>query len=336
MSHVFISYKNEDQYQLSALKAVLDKAGIIYWYDHGLSAGEDWRNEIDNRIDNCSAMVVIITHRSVESHYVTYEWSRALGSGKAIIPALFEKDKPERLHSCLASLQSIPCFPHIPDGFADEVIRRSKESFLSRYTRYSIVSKFQSLRTLIYIVRVNEVLKAQELNVSYVTELSLLDGLIREIHVLKSETLVQFWLNSAHALSLAQRRLFEEISSRIETLGRYCFDASNSRHTEYTLQNLDEELPSDHKDSQDLLKGVIDLWQQTEDILITAREEQHDPFSFYIGQLRIIFSPNYVSPKKNTAERIKIAVDFIDPMTSRDIMELLRQVEREISDKCAS
>lgn len=334
MSHVFISYKNEDQYQLSALKAVLDEAGIISWHDEGLAAGEDWRNEIDNRIDNCSAMVVIITNRSVESHYVTYEWSRALGNGKAVIPALFEKHKPEKLHSCLASLQSISCFPEVSIDLIGELKRKSKETFLSRYTRYVIIRQLQPFRTLVDMLRLNEALKKRELNISNETEDILLSAILHELYLLRDEVLVQFWLSSAHALTFAQRRMFEEFSSNVEMLCDYCWKASLRMATESTLGRIGENLPDDHESSDTIIRSFLALWKLTEEMLINQREDASNPYYFYKGHLNAISNPDYVGPQRNIAERLKIAIEFVVPMTADHIVQILRRAEQEILDKC--
>ena len=68
-------------------KMKLKEAGISVWLDHGeLRGGEEWRDSIDRGISNSHVMLVVLTPKSCESPYVTYEWGFALGKGKKVIP----------------------------------------------------------------------------------------------------------------------------------------------------------------------------------------------------------------------------------------------------------
>lgn len=90
--NVFISYnsKNEDFAELVTMK--LEKQGIVVWKDtNQIASGTEWRNEIDNGLLNCDAIIVLLNEVSTKSPYVTYEWAFALGSGKHIIPILTEE-----------------------------------------------------------------------------------------------------------------------------------------------------------------------------------------------------------------------------------------------------
>ena len=103
MTQVFISYASENAVFAELLKMKLDHAGIDVWLDHGkLRGGDEWRDSIDSGISQSQIMLVIVTPKSCESAYVTYEWGFALGKGRKVIPILLEDSE---IHPRLEVLQ---------------------------------------------------------------------------------------------------------------------------------------------------------------------------------------------------------------------------------------
>ncbi len=105
MSHVFISYarkKDNTKAFVDILTNHIENAGIEAWYDKKIDAGQNWDDEIDKNIENCFALILVLTPESRESEYVTYEWSYALGMGIPIIPIM--KDVTD-LHPKLKRIQ---------------------------------------------------------------------------------------------------------------------------------------------------------------------------------------------------------------------------------------
>ncbi|MEM9548870.1 MAG: toll/interleukin-1 receptor domain-containing protein [Bacteroidota bacterium] len=100
---IFISHSHKDADFAELLKLRLEKEQISSWIDNErLKIGQDWREEIDEGINNSLAVIVIITPNSKISEYVTYEWAYAWGKGKKIFPILLEQTE---LHPRLESLQ---------------------------------------------------------------------------------------------------------------------------------------------------------------------------------------------------------------------------------------
>ncbi|MCG8603744.1 toll/interleukin-1 receptor domain-containing protein [bacterium] len=103
MKKIFISYASGDADFAELAKLKLEAEGIEVWLDQGkLYPGEDWRNAIDEGILSSDAMIVVLSPRSSESSYVTYEWAYALGNEKPIIPILLEETK---IHPRLEAVQ---------------------------------------------------------------------------------------------------------------------------------------------------------------------------------------------------------------------------------------
>ncbi len=104
MSHVFISYAHNDWPFADLVKNELEKERFSVWIDtEKLKAGRDWREDIDRAIiDDCFALIVIMTPEADKSKYVTYEWACAWGARKFVIPLVL---KHTELHPRLGVLQ---------------------------------------------------------------------------------------------------------------------------------------------------------------------------------------------------------------------------------------
>jgi HEAT repeat protein len=90
MRHVFVSYCREDADFAHILEEKIRQNELGAWRDQALSAGEDWRAEIDAAIREALAAIVILSPASIRSAYVNYEWAFSRGSGIPVIPILLE------------------------------------------------------------------------------------------------------------------------------------------------------------------------------------------------------------------------------------------------------
>lgn len=104
MHHIFLSYCREDADFAQILEQKIAEAGFATWRDINLSAGDDWRVEIDDGIKRAVAVVVIMSPASRISQYVNYEWAFAIGSGVPVLPVVL-KLSPGELHSRLSVIQ---------------------------------------------------------------------------------------------------------------------------------------------------------------------------------------------------------------------------------------
>jgi hypothetical protein len=122
MAHVFISYKHTDSDDFArSLRQELENAGFDVWWDDDIPAGEDWRREIDQAIEDAFALVVIMTPEARKSEYITYEWACARGAEKPVIPLMW---KSTGLHPRLDAFQYID-FAHSDHQIAlDKLIKR--------------------------------------------------------------------------------------------------------------------------------------------------------------------------------------------------------------------
>lgn len=89
---VFVSYSRVDSEFAYRLRADLEASGFGTWIDTaklGSEGGQEWLRIIQDAIDSCQAMVVVISPDSVQSKYVHMEYHRAQTQHKLVIPLHF-------------------------------------------------------------------------------------------------------------------------------------------------------------------------------------------------------------------------------------------------------
>lgn len=107
MAHIFISYAPENFEYAEEMKRRLERGGFTVWIDTNpeqVSAGKDWRQEIDEAIRDAFALIAVMTPLARAFEYMTYEWTFALGVGVRVLPTAFE---PTPLPPRLRGLQSL-------------------------------------------------------------------------------------------------------------------------------------------------------------------------------------------------------------------------------------
>jgi hypothetical protein len=103
---IFISYARADSIAfVDRLERDLKAQKFHPWVDrHGLEGGEAWVEEIEQAIDVCQALVVVLSPAAVKSKYVHMEYHYAQDEGKQVIPVMWGAVKIPmdlRLTQCL-------------------------------------------------------------------------------------------------------------------------------------------------------------------------------------------------------------------------------------------
>lgn len=129
MRQIFISHSSSDLDFADVVKNNLEKKGFKVWLDNNhLPVAEIWTNQIDKALRESEIIIVILSQKSLQSHYVTYEWAFALGEGKKVIPLMFEKNLAN-LHPRIAPIQYLD-FSGLPkDRPWDKLYQLVKETF---------------------------------------------------------------------------------------------------------------------------------------------------------------------------------------------------------------
>lgn len=108
MRGLFVSYSRLDRQFAVRLASALSDLGIDVWLDiEDIPAGKRWSTAIQEGLDVCDVMVVVITPESMASRNVEDEWQYFLECGKPIIPLLL---KPTRVHYQLSRVHYIDFF----------------------------------------------------------------------------------------------------------------------------------------------------------------------------------------------------------------------------------
>lgn len=87
--HIFLSYSSVEVDFALKLAADLKNAGLNLWIDRlDIKLGDDWRRSLQNAVDDCAALIAVLTPEYVASRYCQRELARADRFGHPIFPLL--------------------------------------------------------------------------------------------------------------------------------------------------------------------------------------------------------------------------------------------------------
>jgi TIR domain len=105
MPRLFVSYSRTDEVFARRIATSLSQMGADIWIDlRDIPAGMKWSSAIQQGLDICDAMILIVSPSSMASSNVEDEWQDYRDRGKTIIPVLIQ---PTELHYQLRRLQYI-------------------------------------------------------------------------------------------------------------------------------------------------------------------------------------------------------------------------------------
>lgn len=105
MAHIFISYSRVDEPFARQLATSLSQLGADVWIDiEDIPVGMKWSRAIQEGLDVCDVLLVVISPESMASHNVEDEWQYYLDQKKPVIPLLL---RPTKLHFQLSRIQYI-------------------------------------------------------------------------------------------------------------------------------------------------------------------------------------------------------------------------------------
>lgn len=92
MARIFIAYDHEHQLFATRLARSLSNVGAEVWIDiEDIPLGAKWHNAIQQGLDTCEIMLLVITPQSMKSENVEEEWRFFKDVKKPIIPILLER-----------------------------------------------------------------------------------------------------------------------------------------------------------------------------------------------------------------------------------------------------
>ena len=107
--YIFISYSHRDTAQVYEILKIIDREKFRYWYDDTMEIGEDFREELKSRIENCSAFLLFLSNEALQSKYCGMEIITAYKYDKRIFPVYLNDDVkiPAPLKMILENLQHV-------------------------------------------------------------------------------------------------------------------------------------------------------------------------------------------------------------------------------------
>ncbi|MBL8164319.1 MAG: toll/interleukin-1 receptor domain-containing protein [Anaerolineae bacterium] len=98
MSHIFISYSKQDMEFMRYLRVLLEAEGFAVWVDEqGLTPSSRWWKMIEQNIEDCAALIVIMSVNSAESDWVEREILLAEKLKRPLFPVLLSGEAWSRL-----------------------------------------------------------------------------------------------------------------------------------------------------------------------------------------------------------------------------------------------
>lgn len=117
--YVFVSYSHKDKEAVLKIIGDLMLCACNIWYDTGVHSGNDWNDEIAERLFNAECVLFMVTQNSVQSDYVKDELNFAKAKRKKIYPIYLEKvTLPLSLELLLGRTQAI--------GYSDDDVEESR------------------------------------------------------------------------------------------------------------------------------------------------------------------------------------------------------------------
>lgn len=95
MAQIFISYSRKDVDFARKLAASLSELGAEVWIDvEDIPTGMNWSTAIQQGLDQCEALLLVMSPESMASRNVENEWQYFLDQGKPVIPIRWRPAKP--------------------------------------------------------------------------------------------------------------------------------------------------------------------------------------------------------------------------------------------------
>lgn len=90
---IFVSYKHQDGDELAPILHHLIQDGYNVWYDRGIPGGTEWDAVIEEKLMNCSLVLLFVSQSSITSKYVRREAKFADILNKPIVSVKLEEAK---------------------------------------------------------------------------------------------------------------------------------------------------------------------------------------------------------------------------------------------------
>lgn len=107
--YIFISYSHADVPRVRDILKRIEQEKFRFWYDDTMEVGEDFRHELQSKIEGCHAFLIFISPASMQSKYCGMEIITAFKNNKRIYPVYLDDSTeiPGALKMILENLQHV-------------------------------------------------------------------------------------------------------------------------------------------------------------------------------------------------------------------------------------
>jgi len=88
MANIFVSYNRKSESVARTVSEDIEALGHTAWFDHELSGGQTWWDQILARVRDCAVFVFVLNNESLNSTACKREYGYAADLGKPILPIL--------------------------------------------------------------------------------------------------------------------------------------------------------------------------------------------------------------------------------------------------------
>ncbi len=107
--YIFVSYSHRDVPKVRPVLKRIEDEKFRFWYDDTMEVGEDFRAELQTKIENCTAFLLFISDSAMQSKYCGMEIITAFKNDKKIYPVYLDDSTviPAPLKMILENLQHV-------------------------------------------------------------------------------------------------------------------------------------------------------------------------------------------------------------------------------------
>ena len=123
--YIFVSYAHKNSDKVLPIITAMQNAGFRIWFDHGIEAGTEWPEYIEEHLENCSKMLIFMSDAAVSSINCRNEINLGLALKKEILVVYLEETTLRHgLRLQLGSVQSMfACRSESAAVFEEELFR---------------------------------------------------------------------------------------------------------------------------------------------------------------------------------------------------------------------
>ena len=115
-NYIFISYSHRDTELVLPVLKILEEKGFRFWYDEGISPGDEWPEAIGIHLANCSVCLAFISENSLNSRNCRREINMALNKEIDFLSVFFNPvDLSPGVELQISSYQSIMRYKYNSD-----------------------------------------------------------------------------------------------------------------------------------------------------------------------------------------------------------------------------